>query len=107
MLLITRRAVTGLLLVPLAGIRPAEPAATARINFVLVNDIYLMSDEMMFDGERRGGFARLAAVVRAERTRGGPLIFAHGGDTLSPWLMSGIDSEMGSFAPEPSPVLGG
>jgi hypothetical protein len=102
MLLITRRAVTGLLLVPLAGIRPAEPAATARINFVLVNDIYLMSDEMMFDGERRGGFARLAAVVRAERTRGGPLIFAHGGDTLSPSLMSGIDSEIGSFAPEAS-----
>src|SRR5580700_7882313 len=91
MLLITRRAATGLLLVPLAGIRPAEPAATARITFVLVNDIYLMSDKMMFDGERRGGFARLAAVVRAERTRGRPLIFAHGGDTLSPSLMSGID----------------
>ena len=72
MLLITRRAATGLLLVPLAGIRPTEPAATARITFILVTDIYLMSDEMMFDGERRGGFARLAAVVRAERTRGGP-----------------------------------
>ena len=50
-----------------------------------------MSDQMVFDGESRGGFARLAAVVRAERTRGGPLIFAHGGDTLSPSLMSGID----------------
>jgi hypothetical protein len=35
-----------------------------------------MSDQMVFDGESRGGFARLAAVVRAERTRGGPLIFA-------------------------------
>jgi 5'-nucleotidase/UDP-sugar diphosphatase len=91
MLLITRRAATGLLLVPFAAIRPAEPAATARITFVLVNDIYLMSDQMVFDGERRGGFARLAAVVRAERARGGPLIFAHGGDTLSPSLMSGID----------------
>ena len=90
MLLITRRAATGLLLVPFAAIRPAEPAATARITFVLVNDIYLMSDQMVFDGERRGGFARLAAVVRAERSRGGPLIFAHGGDTLSPSLMSGI-----------------
>jgi 5'-nucleotidase/UDP-sugar diphosphatase len=76
MLLITRRAATGLLLVPLAGICSAEPAATARITFVLVNDIYLMSDQMVFDGESRGGFARLAAVVRAERTRGGPLIFA-------------------------------
>ena len=74
MRLITRRVATGLLLVPFAPIRiaRAEPAAaTTRITFVLVNDIYLMSDEMMSDGKRRGGFARLAAVVKAERAKGG------------------------------------
>src|SRR5438876_6481380 len=97
MLLITRRLATGLLLVPIGGIRFAGAAsdATARITLILVNDIYLMADELMPDGQRRGGFARLAAVVKAERVKasatGGHVIFAHGGDTLSPSLMSGID----------------
>src|SRR6266571_4646677 len=98
MLLINRRLATGLLLVPIGGIRfaGAAPDATARITFILVNDIYLMADELMPDGQRRGGFARLAAVVKAERakagaTASGHVIFAHGGDTLSPSLMSGID----------------
>ena len=45
----------------------------------------------MPDGERRGGFARLAAVVKAERAKGGNVILAHAGDTLSPSLMSGLD----------------
>ena len=45
----------------------------------------------MADGKRRGGFARLAAVVKAERAKGGHVVFAHGGDTLSPSLMSGVD----------------
>ncbi len=49
----------------------------------------------MPDGQRRGGFARLAAVVKAERERagtsGGHVVFAHAGDTLSPSLMSGLD----------------
>jgi 5'-nucleotidase / UDP-sugar diphosphatase len=81
-----------LVAVLLAGSACAE---TTRVTFVLVNDIYLMADEPMPDGQRRGGFARLAAVVKAERDRaasnGGHVIFAHGGDTLSPSLMSGID----------------
>src|SRR5215510_341982 len=70
-------------------------AETTRVTFVLVNDIYLMGDQVMPDGRRRGGFARLAAVVNAERAKaraaGGHVILAHGGDTLSPSLMSGID----------------
>ena len=45
----------------------------------------------MPDGKRRGGFARLAAVVKAERAKGGHVVFAHAGDTLSPSLMSGFD----------------
>jgi 2',3'-cyclic-nucleotide 2'-phosphodiesterase (5'-nucleotidase family) len=97
MLLVTRRLATGLLLVPFGGLRfaGAAPVATAQVTFVLVNDIYQMADQAMADGRRRGGFARLAAVVKAERAKaaaaGGQVIFAHGGDTLSPSLMSGID----------------
>src|SRR6478752_7723145 len=96
-MLITRRVATGLLLVPIgARFARTQPAApTAQVTFVLVNDIYLMSDTLMPDGKRRGGFARLAAVVKAERARaaaaGGTVIFAHAGDTLSPSLMSSLD----------------
>jgi len=82
-------AVLGLAILVFAG---AAIAQTTRVTFVLVNDIYLMSDEMMPDGKRRGGFARLAAVVKAERAKarqsGGRVIFAHAGDTPSPSLMS-------------------
>ena len=58
---------------------------------MLVNDIYQMDDQLMADGQRRGGFARLAAVVKAERAKGRYVVFAHAGDTISPSLMSGID----------------
>jgi 2',3'-cyclic-nucleotide 2'-phosphodiesterase (5'-nucleotidase family) len=80
----------------LAALLPATASAeTTRITFILTNDIYLMGDTLGADGKRRGGFARLAAVVKAERERarasGGHVILAHGGDTLSPSLMSGID----------------
>jgi 2',3'-cyclic-nucleotide 2'-phosphodiesterase (5'-nucleotidase family) len=74
--------------------RPAK-AETARVTFILVNDIYLMNQEEGPDGRMRGGFPRLAAVVKAERAKaaaaGHRVIFAHAGDTLSPSLLSGID----------------
>src|SRR5262245_31952670 len=83
-----------LLLVTALLVTPAS-AESSRVTFLLVNDIYLMGDQVMPDGKRRGGFARLAAVVKAERAKasaaGGHVILAHGGDTLSPSLMSGID----------------
>jgi 2',3'-cyclic-nucleotide 2'-phosphodiesterase (5'-nucleotidase family) len=70
-------------------------AQTAKVTFILVNDIYIMGDQVAADGQRRGGFARLAAIVKAERARardtGGHVILAHAGDTLSPSLMSGLD----------------
>jgi 2',3'-cyclic-nucleotide 2'-phosphodiesterase (5'-nucleotidase family) len=66
-------------------------AATTTITFLLVNDIYEMSAQRLADGRDRGGFARLAAVVKAERASGRHMVFAHGGDTLSPSLMSGLD----------------
>lgn len=77
----------------LATWRPAwsQTTLTANVTFVLVNDIYLMADQALADGRRRGGFARLAAVVKQERARRPNVIVAHGGDTLSPSLMSGLD----------------
>lgn len=66
-------------------------AATTKVTFVLVNDIYQMSATTMPDGKKRGGFAALAAVVKAERASGRHVIVAHGGDTLSPSLMSALD----------------
>jgi len=95
---LTRRSLfhrlAGLLAVLYApGMGRAETATTqaTKITFVLVNDIYIMGDKAMPDGQRRGGFARLAAVVKAERAKGGHVVFAHAGDTLSPSLMSGLD----------------
>jgi 5'-nucleotidase / UDP-sugar diphosphatase len=77
----------------IAAWRPARAQAThvANVTFVLFNDFYLMGEQAMPDGRSRGGFARLAAVVRAERAKGGNVIVAHGGDTLSPSVMSGLD----------------
>jgi 2',3'-cyclic-nucleotide 2'-phosphodiesterase (5'-nucleotidase family) len=55
------------------------------ITFVQTNDIDRMEE---VDG--RGGFARLAGLVKAERAKG-PTFFVHSGDTISPSLLSGID----------------
>lgn len=90
-MILNRRLAIALCLI-LASILPAAAQThTAKVTFVLVNDIYQMSEQTTPDGRSRGGFARLAAVVKAERARGGRVIFAHAGDTLSPSLMSGID----------------
>ncbi|MCE4223217.1 bifunctional metallophosphatase/5'-nucleotidase [Methylobacterium sp. C25] len=66
------------------GDRPDARSPT--FTLVLVNDIYLMGE-----AEGRGGFARLNAVVKAERARGVPVLYCHAGDCLSPSLMSGFD----------------
>ena len=65
-----------------AGMALAE---TVDVTFLLVNDIYKMS------GKDRGGFARLAAVVKGERGKGGNVLYVHAGDAISPSLMSGFD----------------
>jgi 5'-nucleotidase / UDP-sugar diphosphatase len=88
---VSRRLAAAFLLTLLAG--PLAQAQTARttVSFILVNDIYQMSAQTMADGASRGGFAKLAAVVKAERAKGSHVVFAHAGDTLSPSLMSGFD----------------
>lgn len=60
-------------------------AGSVTIRFVQTNDI-----DRMEPLQGRGGFAKLAAVVAAERAEG-PTLFVHSGDTLSPSLLSGID----------------
>src|SRR5262249_1028880 len=85
-----RRFAAGILLIAILCASSAC-AETARVTFILVNDIYLIADQMMGDGARRGGFARLPPVGKAERAQGGNGIFAHAGDTLSPSLISRPD----------------
>ena len=74
--------------VTVAGASDDAQAAAAKPDFtlLLVNDIYRMGER-----EGRGGFARLAAIVKAERERGVPMLFCHAGDCFSPSLMSGFD----------------
>jgi len=80
-----------------AAWRPAWAQATysTKVTFVLFNDFYIMGEQPFPDGQKRGGFARLAAVVKAERAKAAAenrhVIVAHGGDTLSPSVMSGLD----------------
>jgi 5'-nucleotidase / UDP-sugar diphosphatase len=86
---LTRRDALGALSVPalvaMGGAAAAEAPKTT-FTLLLVNDIYKMAPD-----KGRGGFAKLAAIVKAERARGVPLLFAHAGDTFSPSLMSGFD----------------
>ncbi|MGL5362444.1 MAG: bifunctional metallophosphatase/5'-nucleotidase, partial [Bosea sp. (in: a-proteobacteria)] len=84
---LTRRNALGLLAAPLAAAGTAKAQVPApKFTLLLVNDIYKMSEE-----RGRGGFARVAAIAKAERARGVPLLFAHAGDCYSPSLMSGFD----------------
>src|SRR5215213_9194698 len=81
----------------IAAWRPSWAQAThsTTLTFVLFNDFYLMGEQPFPDGKSRGGFARLATVIKAERAKaaseGRNVIVAHGGDTLSPSVMSGLD----------------
>lgn len=67
----------------ISGSALAQEAVTLR--FVQTNDIDRMSPE-----KGRGGFAKLATVVKEERAKGNAF-FIHAGDTLSPSLLSGFD----------------
>jgi len=67
----------------LSGTALAQEAVTLR--FVQTNDIDRMSPE-----KGRGGFAKLAAVIKEERAKGNAF-FIHSGDTISPSLLSGFD----------------
>jgi 2',3'-cyclic-nucleotide 2'-phosphodiesterase (5'-nucleotidase family) len=67
-----------------------QPATSAKnetqITLVLVCDVYKMEAE-----NGRGGMARIAAVLNAEKARHANVLILHAGDTISPSLMSGFD----------------
>jgi 2',3'-cyclic-nucleotide 2'-phosphodiesterase (5'-nucleotidase family) len=73
------------------GTRAASGATSARVSFLLVNDVYRIDESR----DRRGGMARFAAVVKAEREKAlaedRHLVCVHAGDTLSPSLLSSFD----------------
>ncbi len=62
-------------------------AAEVDVTFVTISDIY----EMAGKKSKRGGFARVNALVKAERAKGGNVVYSHAGDFLSPSLLSGFD----------------
>jgi 2',3'-cyclic-nucleotide 2'-phosphodiesterase (5'-nucleotidase family) len=80
---VLRAGLLGLSLLATATAALAQEAVTIR--FVQTNDIDRMGVE-----KNRGGFAKVAAVVKAEKAKGNAL-FIHAGDTLSPSLLSGFD----------------
>lgn len=71
---------------PAAAQGPTIPGTEPTFTLLLTNDIYKMDE-----AGGRGGFARLAAIVKAERARGRPLVYCHAGDCFSPSIMSGFD----------------
>jgi 5'-nucleotidase / UDP-sugar diphosphatase len=68
----------------------AVPANAKALRILLASDVYKMGE---VDG--RGGHARLAAAVNAERARahrdGVAFLYVHAGDAISPCLMCGFD----------------
>jgi len=61
-----------------------EAGDGARVRFLHINDAYELEP---VDGGRRGGMARLATLVTRLRSAQ-PAIFTHGGDAISPSVMS-------------------
>jgi 2',3'-cyclic-nucleotide 2'-phosphodiesterase (5'-nucleotidase family) len=70
-----------------SALYPSVAAArTVRLTLLLICDMYNLSAQ---DG--RGGYAKVAGVVAAERASGRNVIVAHAGDAFSPTLLSGFD----------------
>ena len=77
-----------------AGLALALAASTAlsalaeevSVRFVVASDTDTMSEN-----KGRGGLARLASVVKAERAKGGNVLFVYPGDLLSPSILAGFD----------------
>ena len=83
MLAIGMSAVLSLLLALTAA---SANSRTVHVSLALICDIYEMNER-----KGRGGFARVAAAIKAERARSKNVIVAHAGDTISPSLFSGFD----------------
>lgn len=77
-------------LVLVAGLALTHPVSaasrTVNITLALICDVYEMTEN-----NGRGGYARIAAAIKAERARAANIIVAHAGDAISPSLMSSLD----------------
>ncbi len=81
------RAWTGVAVIQLcAGLAAEAAGRTVKVTLALFSDIYELTDK---DG--RGGYARIAAAIKAERAKGGHMIVAHAGDAISPSIHAGFD----------------
>jgi 5'-nucleotidase/UDP-sugar diphosphatase len=81
------RRLAALALLLLAFVSPAVSAERKVSATLLVfSDIYEMSEQ-----NGRGGFARVAGVLAAERAKSRNTLVAFAGDTLSPSLLSSLD----------------
>jgi 5'-nucleotidase len=65
----------------------ASPPAAVRLTLLQINDAYVL--EPVDDG-RRGGMARLGTLVKRLRAERPNVVFAHGGDMISPSPMSTV-----------------
>ena len=74
------------LAITLSQVATSANASSAKITLVLTSDVYKMGDE-----NGRGGMARIAAVLKAEKAAHANVLTVHAGDTISPSLMSGFD----------------
>ncbi|GAB4358625.1 MAG: 5'-nucleotidase C-terminal domain-containing protein [Kiloniellaceae bacterium] len=72
----------------LLALQLAAPAAAEPVTLSLlhINDI-----DRIEDSKGRGGLARLMTLVNRERAAAAHPVFTHGGDTISPSLLSGFD----------------
>ncbi|MEP4291030.1 MAG: metallophosphoesterase, partial [Rhizobiaceae bacterium] len=66
-------------------------AMTAAMAEIVNVSIIVASDMDTMSGKKRGGVARLASVVKAERAKGGNSVFVYPGDLLSPSILGGFD----------------
>lgn len=73
-------------LVGFAGLVPSARAETVNFTLLLTCDVYKVDNI-----SERGGFARLNAAVKAERSKGGHVVYVHAGDLISPSLLSSFD----------------
>jgi 2',3'-cyclic-nucleotide 2'-phosphodiesterase (5'-nucleotidase family) len=81
------RRLFAVLFLSLASLGPARAAErVVDVTLLVFSDIYEMDGR---DG--RGGFARVAGVIGAERARRKNTLVAFAGDTLSPSLLSSLD----------------
>lgn len=71
----------GLLIAPVVA--EAEPV---RVKILQLNDW-----DRFEESRGRGGFARVAAVLKAERAEADDVLVVHAGDAISPSLLSGFD----------------